>query len=201
MSTNIEYSPGLAGVPAAKTSVCYLDGTVGKLQYRGYPIEVLAEKSTFEETTYLLLFGKLPTSSELAAFDAELRAERGIADLCLAYAVRKLFANACRERRRNEHAADGGALLAGLLRHVPQHVLETQVPRLAVGVRIGTKHGRVQGVGLDIEARAALDGFKESTTQVKAVIGLAHVFQRHSSHSFCAREDAMLPKGSTTIAE
>lgn len=80
MSTNIEYSPGLAGVPAAKTSVCYLDGSVGKLQYRGYPIEVLAEKSTFEEVTYLLLFGKLPTSTELASFDAELRAERSIPD-------------------------------------------------------------------------------------------------------------------------
>lgn len=78
MPSNIEYSPGLAGVPAAKTSVCYLDGSVGKLQYRGYPIEVLAEKSTFEETAYLLLFGKLPTTGELAKFDAELRHARKI---------------------------------------------------------------------------------------------------------------------------
>lgn len=71
-----EYVPGLAGVPAAKTSVCYLDGRVGKLQYRGYPIEVLAERCTFEEVTYLLLFGKLPTRTELDAFSAELVAER-----------------------------------------------------------------------------------------------------------------------------
>lgn len=78
MSTNIEYSPGLAGVPAARTSVCYLDGSVGKLQYRGYPIEVLAERSSFEETTYLLLFGELPSAAQLASFDAELRAERAI---------------------------------------------------------------------------------------------------------------------------
>jgi citrate synthase len=76
MSTDYEYVPGLAGVPAARTSVCYLDGNIGKLQYRGFPIEVLAERCTFEEVTYLLLFGKLPTATELAAFDAELKAER-----------------------------------------------------------------------------------------------------------------------------
>ena len=43
----IELIPGLAGVPIAKSSVCYLDGSVGKLQYRGYPIEVLAEHFTY----------------------------------------------------------------------------------------------------------------------------------------------------------
>src|SRR5512141_3058789 len=76
MANAPEYSPGLAGVPAARTSVCYLDGTVGKLQYRGYPIEVLALNCTFEEVAYLLLYGKLPTREELAAFDSELRAAR-----------------------------------------------------------------------------------------------------------------------------
>jgi citrate synthase len=76
MSTDYEYVPGLAGVPAARTSVCYLDGNIGKLQYRGYPVEVLAERCTFEEVTYLLLFGKLPSATELATFDAELKAER-----------------------------------------------------------------------------------------------------------------------------
>jgi citrate synthase len=76
MSTDYEYVPGLAGVPAARTSVCYLDGNIGKLQYRGYPVEVLAERCTFEEVTYLLLFGKLPNAAELATFDAELKAER-----------------------------------------------------------------------------------------------------------------------------
>jgi citrate synthase len=76
MSNDYEYVPGLAGVPAARTSVCYLDGNIGKLQYRGYPIEVLAERCTFEEVTYLLLFGRLPTSAELTTFDGELKAER-----------------------------------------------------------------------------------------------------------------------------
>jgi citrate synthase len=76
MTTDYEYVPGLAGVPAARTSVCYLDGNIGKLQYRGYPIEVLAERCTFEEVTYLLLFGKLPTATELSTFDEELKSER-----------------------------------------------------------------------------------------------------------------------------
>jgi len=73
-----EYVPGLANVPAAESSVCYLDGSVGKLQYRGYPIELLAEHSTYEEVAYLLLYGRLPTTSELAAFDAELRKARKV---------------------------------------------------------------------------------------------------------------------------
>ncbi|MCS6856038.1 MAG: citrate (Si)-synthase, partial [Elioraea sp.] len=74
--TAIEYVPGLEKVPAARSSVCYLDGNVGKLQYRGYPIEQLAEHCTYEETAYLLLFGELPRRSELDAFRAELASER-----------------------------------------------------------------------------------------------------------------------------
>jgi citrate synthase len=73
-----EYIPGLAGVPAARTSICLIDGIEGKLQYRGYPIEVLAERGTFEEVTYLLLFGKLPTAPQLDEFRAQLIAERGL---------------------------------------------------------------------------------------------------------------------------
>jgi citrate synthase len=73
-----QYVPGLANVPAAESSVCYLDGKIGKLQYRGYPIEVLAEQSTFEEVTYLLLNGALPNQTQLKSFDAELRAARNV---------------------------------------------------------------------------------------------------------------------------
>jgi citrate synthase len=73
-----EFVPGLAGVPAAKSSVCYLDGRVGKLQYRGFPVEALAESCTYEEVSYLLLFGKLPNRSELAAYSDELVAARGL---------------------------------------------------------------------------------------------------------------------------
>jgi citrate synthase len=78
MTDQSEYVPGLANVPAAESSVCYLDGRVGKLQYRGYPIEVLAEHSTFEEVTYLLLHGALPTQAQREAFDLELRKARNV---------------------------------------------------------------------------------------------------------------------------
>ncbi|MGB8221449.1 MAG: citrate synthase [Polyangiales bacterium] len=73
-----EYIPGLAGIPAARTSICLIDGTVGKLQYRGYPIEVLAARCSFEEVAYLLVLGRLPTSSELDEFRSHLIAERGL---------------------------------------------------------------------------------------------------------------------------
>ncbi len=78
MSQTPEYIPGLAGVPAARTSICLIDGSKGKLQYRGYPIEVLSERGTFEEVAYLLLFGKLPTNDQLEGFRNELIAERGL---------------------------------------------------------------------------------------------------------------------------
>ncbi len=71
-----EYLPGLAGVPATKSNISDIDGQKGILSYRGYPIEQLAEHSSFEETTLLLLDGELPSRSALAEFDAQLRANR-----------------------------------------------------------------------------------------------------------------------------
>ncbi len=76
MAEKPEYIPGLAGVPAARSSICLIDGSVGKLQYRGYPIEALAEHCTYEETVFLLHHGKLPSAAELEAFSASLAAER-----------------------------------------------------------------------------------------------------------------------------
>ncbi len=73
-----EFVPGLAGVVAARSAIGFINGLEGILRYRGIRIEELAEKSTFEEVSYLLLFGKLPTATELAAFDAELRAVRAV---------------------------------------------------------------------------------------------------------------------------
>lgn len=73
-----EYLPGLAGVPATKSNISSIDGEKGILSYRGYPIEELAEHSTFEETTLLLLDGRLPTASELADFDQQLRDNRRV---------------------------------------------------------------------------------------------------------------------------
>ncbi|MEW6325772.1 MAG: citrate synthase [Nitrospirota bacterium] len=73
-----DYFPGLAGVPAAKSGVSFVDGQKGILEYRGIPIEELCEKSTFLETSYLLLFDKLPTKAELAQFVADVARHRRI---------------------------------------------------------------------------------------------------------------------------
>ena len=65
------YDPAFLSTAACSSSITYLDGEAGILRYRGYPIEQLAEKSTFLEVAYLLLNGELPTSDELDewAFD------------------------------------------------------------------------------------------------------------------------------------
>ena len=78
MTTEIELKRGLQGVYIDKTQSSFIDGAEGKLLYRGYSIHDLAEKSTFEETVYLLLYGKLPNQGELDDFDALLRANRSI---------------------------------------------------------------------------------------------------------------------------
>ncbi len=67
---------GLKGVHFDRSPTTYIDGRAGELRYWGYSIHELAEHSTFEETAYLLLHGKLPTAAELADFDAELKSAR-----------------------------------------------------------------------------------------------------------------------------
>ena len=76
MSTTATPPKGLEGIVAANSGVCYIDGDAGVLAYRGIDIHELADKSTFEETCYLLWFGKLPTRSELADLNKRLAAER-----------------------------------------------------------------------------------------------------------------------------
>ncbi|NOY89895.1 MAG: citrate synthase [Deltaproteobacteria bacterium] len=70
--------PGLAGIPCAKSAIGFIDGSVGKLQYRGYPIEVLAEECAFEEVVFLLQRGELPSATELEEFRAEMIREREV---------------------------------------------------------------------------------------------------------------------------
>jgi len=67
---------GLEGIVATKSSICWIDGTAGVLAYRGIDIHELAEQSDFEETTYLLWYGRLPNRDELAKFHKELAAAR-----------------------------------------------------------------------------------------------------------------------------
>ncbi len=62
------YDPGFLNTAACRSAISFIDGDRGILRYRGYPIEQLAEKSSFLETAYLLLQGELPTASELDAW-------------------------------------------------------------------------------------------------------------------------------------
>jgi 2-methylcitrate synthase/citrate synthase II len=77
------YSPGLEGVIAGETAVSTVEGG---LSYRGYPVTELAEKATFDEVAYLLLYGELPTAAELKAFQARVAMARRLPE-----AVRQLF--------------------------------------------------------------------------------------------------------------
>ena len=69
---------GLRGVYVDRTEVSSIDGDRGRLFYRGYSIDSLAEHSTFEEVCYLMLFGVLPTRAQLERLDADLRSARTI---------------------------------------------------------------------------------------------------------------------------
>ncbi|MFP5415594.1 MAG: citrate synthase [Actinomycetes bacterium] len=63
---------GFANTAVCKSAITYIDGDAGVLQYRGYPIEQLAEKSSFLETSYLVLYGELPTAAQLDDFTEKI---------------------------------------------------------------------------------------------------------------------------------
>src|ERR1700752_1399285 len=65
--------PGFGMTAATESRITYIDGDAGVLLYRGYPIEQLAERSSFMEVTYLLLIGELPTAKQLAEFTGHIR--------------------------------------------------------------------------------------------------------------------------------
>jgi len=68
----MSYDPAFLNTASCRSAITYIDGDAGILRYRGYPIEQLAERSTYLETAYLLLFGELPTAAELAAWVDEI---------------------------------------------------------------------------------------------------------------------------------
>jgi 2-methylcitrate synthase/citrate synthase II len=82
--TPTTYSPGLEGVVAGETAISTVEDG---LRYRGYPVPELAEKATFDEVAYLLLYGELPLAAELKAFQARVAMARRLPE-----AVRHLFA-------------------------------------------------------------------------------------------------------------
>jgi citrate synthase len=84
--TVCEYRAGLEGIPATQSSISFVDGQRGILEYRGISVEELAEKSTFIETAYLLIWGELPKKEELDLFEYEIRHHRR-----LKYSIRDMM--------------------------------------------------------------------------------------------------------------
>jgi citrate synthase len=69
----VTYDPGFGNTASCSSEITYIDGDAGILRYRGYPIDELAEHSTFLEVSYLLIYGELPTTDELDVFAGKIR--------------------------------------------------------------------------------------------------------------------------------
>ncbi|HEY4614954.1 MAG TPA: citrate synthase [Citricoccus sp.] len=69
----VTYDPGFMNTANTKSAITFIDGDEGVLRYRGYPIEQLAEKSSFLEVAYLLIYGELPSGDQLQAWDENIR--------------------------------------------------------------------------------------------------------------------------------
>ena len=106
----IKIQRGLKGVYFDRSPCTFIDGRAGELRYRGYSIHDLAQRSTFEETCYLLLKGELPTRAQLDAFTDELKAVL----LAGALAVRGWRAGGLGFDGRTWQAGDARFLLAGI---------------------------------------------------------------------------------------
>ncbi|GBG69652.1 hypothetical protein CBR_g4482 [Chara braunii] len=78
------YDPGYFNTAPVRSSISYIDGDKGILRYRGYPIEELAEKSTYLETAYLLLYGKLPTKVQLSKWESSVMQHTALPEPVLA---------------------------------------------------------------------------------------------------------------------
>jgi citrate synthase len=72
-TNHITFDSGFGNTATTQSAITYLDGDAGILRYRGYPIEQLAEKSSFLEVSYLLVYGELPTAEQLAVFTENIR--------------------------------------------------------------------------------------------------------------------------------
>ena len=68
----VTYDPGFGNTANCSSKITYIDGDAGILRYRGYPIDQLAERSTFAEVSYLLIHGELPTAAQLAGFTEKI---------------------------------------------------------------------------------------------------------------------------------
>src|SRR5689334_24757130 len=69
----VTLDPGFVNTASCASAITYIDGDKGILRYRGYPIEELAEKASFLEVAWLLIYGELPTTDQLTDFKAQIR--------------------------------------------------------------------------------------------------------------------------------
>ena len=79
------YDPAYLNTASCKSAITYIDGEKGILRYRGYPIEQLAERSTYLEVAYLLIYGALPTCEQLAAFAERVNSQTRVSDDILSF--------------------------------------------------------------------------------------------------------------------
>ena len=70
---NVTLDTGFVNTASCSSAITYIDGDAGILRYRGYPIEQLAEKSSYLEVSYLHIYGELPTQHQLDDFDQKIR--------------------------------------------------------------------------------------------------------------------------------
>jgi len=148
---------GLRGVVIADTRISDVQGAAGKLIYRGYLIQDLANNSTFEEVAYLLLFEKLPNAAELKAFKDQLAAERDIPPEVIA---------ALKTRPKNALVMDilqaGVSLLAN---HDPDITDQAQEAAVRMAIRLIAKFPTVL---------AAWDRIRNDKEPLKALPKLDH---------------------------
>lgn len=110
------YSKGLEGVIAAESSICNINGDAGKLYYLGYSITDLVENCDFEEVTYLLLYGELPTEAQLANFRKRMRNARDLKE-----PIVKMIQDFPEKAKPMELLQSSVAYLSGYVDHVVEH--------------------------------------------------------------------------------
>ena len=126
-----DFFPGLAGIPAAKSSISYVDGEQGILEYRGIRIEDLAEHSSFLETAFLLLCRRLPTKLELEKFTRDISQHRRI---------KYRIINLLKSLPEQGHPMDAlQAAVAALGMFYPFHDIQEETTRYLTAVRLIAK--------------------------------------------------------------
>lgn len=111
-----DYPRGLEGIIAAQSRICKIDGERGALYYLGYPIDRLVEAADFEEVTYLLLNGELPTAQQLEVFRGQMRGGRHLQEPILA-----MIRSFPRDSHPMELLQSVISYLSGYVQHKIQH--------------------------------------------------------------------------------